>query len=86
MELKIEIVLVWNDTDAFQRHVAAMKSFRQSHRHIPPGAPKPPKDPPHPDKINLPDSWEGAKCFITTRAKPTLVPIWEMELPRGIQN
>jgi hypothetical protein len=86
MELKIEIILVWNDIRDFQQHVAAMKSFRQSHRDNPPDLPELPKDAPRPDKIHLADSWEGAKRFIATQAQPTLVPIWEMELPRGVQN
>ena len=86
MELIIEIILVWDDAEAFQRHVVAMKSFRQSHPENPPNKPKMVRNTPRPDNKNLTDSPGGAKRFTRTRAKPTLVPIWEMELPRGIQN
>ena len=86
MELIIEIILVWDDAEAFQRHVAAMKSFRQSHPENPPSKPKLVRNTPPPGNPRQADSRSGAKRFTRTRAKPTLVPIWEMELPRGIQN
>jgi hypothetical protein len=86
MELKTAVILVWNDTPSFQRHVADMKLFRQSHQGNPRGEPKTVRDTPRPANVHLADSWGEAKHFISTRAKPTLVPIWEMELPRGIQN
>jgi hypothetical protein len=86
MELKIAVILVWNDAQSFQQHVAAMKLFRQSHQDNLRSEPKKVKDASRPGNIHLPDSWDGAKRFTSTRARPTLVPIWEMELPKGIQN
>ena len=86
MELKIEIILVWDDAQAFQEHITAMKSFRQSHQNKPHSESKKLGNIPPPGNPRPADPQGKPKRFTRTRAKPTLVPIWEMELPRGVQN
>ena len=81
------MVLIWNDINAFRRHMENMKTFSQSHAG---GAPveifKLLKEIPQ-QLDSLPSYKEEiADIFIDTRGKVALVPIWGIALPKGSQN
>lgn len=82
----METVLVWNNARSFQRHVADMNLFRCQHQNSPGQPPDIFRDMPRPGDIQLPGNFGGAKFRISPRRQSMLVPIWEIELPGGIQN
>jgi hypothetical protein len=81
------MVLVWKDINSFRRHIENMKTFRESHPSNPPverlrllqEIPFPMEDVPTCD-TGLVES------FTDTRGKTILIPIWEINTPRGSQN
>jgi hypothetical protein len=82
----MESELIWNDAKSFQQHIANMKIFNQSHPSNSQGKYNLFKG--KPDTCNIHATGNPARTsgFITTRGKPALAPIWEIELPRGSQN
>jgi hypothetical protein len=79
------IALVWKDTESFRQHLEDMKSFRQSHADSE-SNPSLLKDMPVPRHMPFPGNTGGVSGFISTKGKSTLVPIWEIALPRGSHN
>jgi hypothetical protein len=81
------MVLVWNDISSFRRHLENMKTFRQSHLDGPPV-----------ERFKLlnemPQQLDSIpscrtriiESFAGTKSKVTLVPIWQVNPPRGSQN
>lgn len=82
---KMVIALVWNDAKSFKKHLEDMRMFRQSHQSNLEDRFTLLKDIPTSCGIH-PQSKTGARGFISARGKPTIVPIWEIELPRNSQN
>jgi hypothetical protein len=82
----MEMVLVWKDAKSFKQHIADMRMFSLLHRHNLQGVFNLLKN--MPTSCNFPPvgSTGGGIGFISNRGKSTLVPIWEIELPRGSQN
>jgi hypothetical protein len=81
------MVLVWNDINSFRRHLENMKTFRQSHPSSPPAEVfKLLKEIPL-QLDNIPSfGTETNESFIDTRGKVAIIPIWEINPPRGSQN
>jgi hypothetical protein len=79
------MILVWSDIKSFQRHLEAMKTFRQYHgtnlidRLII-------KDMPTPYDIGLSQRDRPITCLSDTRGKVIFVPIWKIAVPPGLQN
>ncbi len=82
----METALIWKDAKSFRQHIAAMRVFSQSHPSNPQGRYNTLKGIPNPCNIHPTGKSAGTSGFITTRGKPALAPIWEIELPRGSQN
>jgi hypothetical protein len=80
------MALIWNDTRSFKQHLEDMRLFRQSHRRNPDSSPNLIKDMPTPRIMPFPGNTGGVSGFISTKGKSTMVPIWEIALPRGSQN
>ena len=82
----MEIVLVWNNTQSFQQHVADMKNFSERHKKSPANELNMLKDMPLPGNFQPVNTQGGGKILISPKRKSTLVPLWEVELPKGVQN
>ncbi len=82
----MESELIWNDAKSFKRHIANMKIFSQSHPGNPQGKYDSVKAKPNASSIRPTGKSAVTSGFITTRGKPALAPIWEIELPKGSQN
>ncbi len=80
------IALVWNDAKSFQQHLEDMRMFRQSHQSNLEGRFTLLKDIPTSCGIHPQSKTGGARGFTSARGKPTIVPIWEIVLPRNSQN
>ena len=80
------MMFIWKSVQSFKQHISDMKLFRQTHEEIPYPENNMVGNMPLQDDINPTYSEGGSKVIITTRRKAKLVPIWEIELPRGIQN
>jgi hypothetical protein len=80
------MVLVWKDAKSFKQHIADMRMFSQSHRHNPQGGFNLLKNMPTSCNFHPAGRTGGGTGFFNTRGKLILVPIWEIELPRGSQN
>ena len=86
MKIKMKITLVWDDARSFKRHVADMKQFRLQHKDTPANELNIFKDMPRPGNLQPANPYGGSKISISTKRKSNLVPIWEIELPGGVQN
>lgn len=82
----MEMALVWKDAKSFKQHIADMRMFSRSHRYHPQGGFNLLKNTLTPGNSQPPGKTGGGIGFISTRGKSTVVPIWEIELPRGSQN
>lgn len=86
MELKMALILVWNNARSFQQHVADMKQFKREHKENPAEEPRMLKNMPLPGNIQPANTRGGQKILISPKRKSALVPLWEVELPKGVQN
>jgi hypothetical protein len=86
MNIRLDIILVWNDIRSFQKHVEDMKQFSREHKNNPPNELYMMKNMPLPGNFQPADTQGGQKILISSRRKYTLVPLWEVELPKGVQN
>lgn len=82
----MEIILVWNNTRSFQKHVADMKKFREEHKNSDANEFFMLKDMPLPGNFQPANPQGGSKIQISAKRKSTLVHLWGVELPRGVQN
>ena len=82
----METMLVWNSAKAFQQHIADMKVFNQSHHNNPVAKPDIPNTMPTSYKCHPPCKTGAGTGFVSNKGKMTIVPIWDIELPRGSQN
>ncbi len=79
------MIYVWSDIKSFQRHLEAMKAFRQNHgsndidRTLI-------KDMPTSYNIDLNQKDHHIKCFNEIKGKVIFVPIWKITVPQGAQN
>ena len=80
------MIFIWKSVKSFKQHISDMKMFRQSHDDIHHEEYRIVGNMPQPGDINTTEPWGGAKVIISTRRKSNLVPLWDIELPRGIQN
>jgi hypothetical protein len=80
------MVLVWKDAKSFKQHIADMKMFSLSHRHNPQSRFNLLKNMPTSCNFQPAGRIGGGTGFVSAGGKSTLVPIWEIELPRGAQN
>jgi len=81
------MVLVWNDISSFRRHIENMKAFRQSHLGGPPMESFKLLSEIPQQLDNIPSCGTGiAESFTDTRGKIALVPIWDVNPPKGSQN
>lgn len=81
------MVLVWNATKFYQRHLEDMKTFRQSHLDVPvtEGLKLLKEIPLQFD--NIPAGGTGIiKSLTDAKGKVIIVPIWKINPPRGSQN
>jgi len=86
MELKMEIILIWNNARSFKQHAADMKQFSHEHKNSPANELYMLKDMPLPGHFQPFKTQGGGKILISPKRKSTLVPIWKVELPKGVQN
>ena len=82
----MEIILVWNNARSFRQHVADMKQFNQEHKNNPTNKFHMLNDMPLPSNFQPVNTQGGGKIIISPKRKCTLVPLWEVELPRDVQN
>ena len=81
------MILVWNNINAFQRHLEDMKLFSRAHSVLPPGEQlKTLPEIPVPLNIASPCQTKPITGFTNARGKMILVPIWKMTLSKGSQN
>ena len=80
------MTFIWKSVQSFKQHISDMKLFRQSHGDIPRGEDNLVGNMPRQGDIEPPFSAEGTRVIVSTKRKTKLVPIWDIELPRGIQN
>ena len=80
------MALVWHDAKSFQRHLEAMRAFRQSHRGTLKNGFTLPKQLPAPGKTCPLSATEAPRSFSGMRGKRIVVPIWEVVLSRNAQN
>jgi hypothetical protein len=79
------MILVWNDAKSFQRHLEAMRIFRQSHiTHQLKNLLL--KDMPNTYDINLALGEKLITTLTDSHGKVILVPIWKIAAPAGSQN
>jgi hypothetical protein len=81
------MILVWKDARSFQRHLEAMGRFRRSHAGAG-GLTRSFRDMPALFDVDPADNpgRPAAPVFAAVRGRPTVVPIWEIDLPGGSQN
>jgi len=82
----MEIILVWNNTRSFQQHVEDMKQFNREHKKNPANEIYMMKNMPLPGNFQPTNTRGGQKILTSPERKSALVPLWEVELPKGIQN
>ena len=80
------MMFIWKSVKSFKQHISDMKVFRQSHDRISRGECAIVGNMPQPGGIDTAGPQGGTKVIISTRRKSNLVPLWDIELPRGIQN
>ena len=80
------MMFIWKSAKSFKQHIYDMKVFRQSHDSIPHGEIIIVGNMPQPGDIDTAEPRGGIKAIISTRRKSNLVPLWDIELPQGIQN
>jgi hypothetical protein len=80
------MILVWNNTDSFKRHLEDMRLFRQTHHDIRKTETGMLKDMALLFDVQPPRETGLIKRITDIRGKIVFVPIWEMTLPRGSQN
>jgi hypothetical protein len=79
------MILVWNDVKSFNRHLENMRQFRQHHLAdekrgwiI--------RDMPVIRDVHVPLSAGGAGCFFDVSPRAMVIPLWEITLPKFLQN
>ena len=80
------MMFLWKSVQSFKQHITDMKLFRQTHEDIPCREDNLVGNMPYQSDIELTGPRGGTKLIISTKRKSKLVPLWEIELPRGIQN
>ena len=80
------MMFIWKSVRSFKQHVSDMKLFRQKHEDLPCSQVYMVGNMPLQDGIDPSYTLGGSKVIINTRPKTKLVPLWNIELPRGIQN
>jgi hypothetical protein len=79
------MILVWQDARSFQRHLENMDRFRRAHAGVE-RAIRSFHDMPAIFDVDPAGSPGRRGAFATVRGRPTVVPIWEIDLPGGAQN
>jgi hypothetical protein len=79
------MILVWDDARSFQRHLEDMGRFRRSHAGIE-GVIRSFQDMPALFDIDPANNPGRRGVFATVRGRPTVVPIWNVDLPGGSRN
>jgi hypothetical protein len=82
----MEIILIWNNARSFKQHAADMKQFSQEHKNSPANEFCMLNDMPLPVNFQSINTKGGGKILISPKRKCTLVPLWKVELPIGVQN
>jgi hypothetical protein len=80
------MMFIWKSVKSFKQHISDMKVFRQSHDNIRQEEYKIVGNMPQPGDVNTTEPRGGAKVAISNKRRSNLVPLWDIELPRGIQN
>lgn len=80
------MALVWNDAKSFKQHLEHMRTFRHSHHSVLESEFALLKNMPTSYDIHPPSETGGARDSISLRGEPSLVPIYEVGLPRNSQN
>jgi hypothetical protein len=80
------MMFIWKSVKSFKQHISDMKVFRQSHDNMRRDESGIVGNMPQPGDIDTAGPRGGTKVIINTRRKSNLVPLWDIELPRGIQN
>ena len=80
------MMFIWKSVKSFKQHISDMKVFRQSHDDIHQEESRIVGNMPQPGDVNTAEPQSGTKIIISTRRRSNLVPLWDVELPRGIQN
>ena len=86
MDFQKEIVFLWKTNQSFKRHVADMKQFREDHINNPASNCYVFGNMPTPGSFQSANTSGGSKILISPSRKSTLVPLWRVELPKGLQN
>jgi len=79
------MVLVWNDTKSFRRHLEAMRAFRRSHNEIMTNGNRS-KDMPTQYVIDLAHGERLIIYLDTSIGRLIFIPIWKMEMPINSEN
>ena len=80
------MILVWNDAKSFERHLEAMKTFRQAHPAAPATGFQLIRDMPAPGDLLPPEKAGGVSGIFRSGGKSIIVPIWDIDPPGGCQN
>jgi malate synthase len=80
------MILVWNDVKSFNRHLENMRAFRQLHQANAKCEWNLIKDMPMPHDVQPSSNAGGVNRFFNSSGRAIVVPIWEITLPRGLQN
>jgi hypothetical protein len=76
------VVLVWDDSRSFKRHLEAMRAFRHGHDAGNGGFLAMPRT----YHIDLPRQEKYLKLLMDDRGNFVIVPIWKIALPAGSRN
>ncbi len=80
------MMFIWKSVKSFKQHVSDMKLFHQSHEEIPTNDCNIVGNMPQQGNTEVVGTRGGSRLIISTKRKSQLVPLWEIELPRGIRN
>jgi hypothetical protein len=86
MEFKNDMIFIWNTSESFKRHVNEMKQFSDEHKNSFIDKLYIMKDMPRPGSFELVNTEGDTRFLISPSRKSTLVQLWEVELPKGVQN
>jgi hypothetical protein len=79
------MVLIWNDTESFRRHLEAMEVFRRSHSELISNR-RCSKDMPTKYIIDLAHGERLIIYLDTSNGRMIFIPIWKMEMPINSEN
>ena len=80
------MMYIWKSVQSFKQHIIDMTLFRQKHEDLSHSQNDMVGNMPEPGEFYPARVQSDLKVIVSNRTKTKLVPIWEFELPRGVQN